>query len=289
MMPTGRFAPTPTGPLHMGSLLTALASYLCVKQKNGHWLIRFDDLDSLRTVPGSADHIYRSLTQHGLVPDLPPVYQSQRKGLYDQALQSLIDRKLVYGCVCTRKITRSHQIYPGNCRGQQHPLANTALRLQLPVAELAFMDAVQGPQSSKLDTQIGDIIVRRRDGYYAYHFACAIDDGGSMVTEVVRGMDLLGDTPAQLAVMHLLGLKPPTYAHLPILINVHGQKLSKQNHAPPIDQTPPNQNLFRCLRWLGLDLPGEAWHWSVDELLEYGRRNFDVAKIPKSLPPIPAT
>ncbi|MBM4204932.1 MAG: tRNA glutamyl-Q(34) synthetase GluQRS [Gammaproteobacteria bacterium] len=286
MSVTGRFAPSPTGPLHLGSLLAALGSYCSAKKAGGRWLVRIDDLDGSRNVSGAAEEILRSLVAHGLFPDAAPIFQSSRQANYQAALDTLITLGHTFVCKCSRKDLFGHKIYPGFCRTLMLSTAGNAIRLHMPGLELSFHDEIQGSQSCSLSEEIGDIILIRRDGYFSYHFACAVDDGQTGITEVVRGADLLAETPAQVAIMQLLGLPAPRYAHLPILRDRSGQKLSKQTFAQPLNNHQAARNICRCLRLLNIPLPHDAESLGVSSLLDFGVRAFEVDKVPPALAPV---
>ena len=283
----GRFAPSPTGPLHLGSLLTAVGSFLSARSRGGKWLVRFDDLDSPRNAPGAVGHILQTLQSHGLYPDAPPQFQSRNLASYEAALVCLTEAGHTFGCRCSRKLLDGSTIYPGNCRTLGLAGPDTAVRLRMPALRTEFPDRIQGFQSSDVTRTVGDIILRRRDGCFAYHLACAVDDGSGGISEVVRGADLLTETHAQLVIMKLLRLNVPAYAHLPLLRDPDGHKLSKQSHAPAVDNARPQENLAFCLRLLGLVLPADISGWPVSQLLAFGASAFESQKVPMVLPRLP--
>ena len=245
----GRFAPSPTGPLHLGSLTTALGSWLDAKAHGGQWIVRMEDVDTPRTIAGSDQIILQQLKACGLIWDEEPVWQSQRTHLYQAALEQLINKQLVYGCTCSRKqieealqqtgvILRPHEelVYPGTCRNQLHSLDRSALRMQLPSpCIVGFIDRVMGHQSQNLNAAVGDFVLRRADGLFNYQLAVVVDDHLQGITHVVRGDDLLSNTERQIYLQQSLGYASPSYMHLPIVNNDAGEKLSKQNHAQAID------------------------------------------------------
>ncbi|HEY3077419.1 MAG TPA: tRNA glutamyl-Q(34) synthetase GluQRS [Burkholderiales bacterium] len=240
-MYTGRFAPSPTGPLHMGSLIAALASWLDARAAGGRWLVRVEDLDRPRAVPGAADEILRSLERLGLGWDGEIVYQSRRDALYGAALDKL--RAHTYWCSCTRReiadsslalATDGAHIYPGTCRTRKAP-EGRALRIRTDRQEIRFHDRLQGAQSQVLERDIGDFVLYRADGLYAYQLAVVVDDAAQGVTDVVRGADLLDSTPRQIYLQRLLGVPTPRYLHVPVAVNAAGEKLSKQTGAMPIE------------------------------------------------------
>ncbi|MCK9503646.1 MAG: tRNA glutamyl-Q(34) synthetase GluQRS [Porticoccaceae bacterium] len=269
---TGRFAPSPTGPLHFGSLLAALVSYLDARAHGGKWLVRMEDLDPPREVPGAASHILRQLEDHGLFWDAQVLFQSQRQQRYGDILQHLFDKGVAYYCDCSRQAIRAMGgVYSGRCYGR-HDVRRQGAAVRLHIADnttIEFCDLFQGIQRQCLNTEVGDFIVRRKDGLYAYQLAVVVDDCDQSVTHVLRGMDLLDSTARQLWLMAVLGYQQPVYGHLPVALNRSGQKLSKQNHAPSLDQQGVCDNLYQALSWLGIELeagivnPEEILHCAV--------------------------
>lgn len=254
MSSTGRFAPSPTGDLHFGSLLAATASFCEARSKGAQWLLRIDDIDPPRSIKGSAQSIQQSLLKYGMQWDNPVQYQSQHNTRYKKALANLIEQDLVFKCRCSRKSLPPDNIYPGTCRGNRvksinEPIVDSALRLILPDS-LEFTDAVQGMQSVSPSRQIGDIVIWRRDALVSYSLACAVDDALDC-TEVIRGADLLPSTAAQLAIMQYLSIPVPRYAHIPLAVNTDGDKLSKHSKAASIDTMPPLTTLQHAWRFLG--------------------------------------
>ncbi len=245
----GRFAPSPTGPLHLGSLTTALGSWLDARAHGGQWIVRIEDIDRPRTIAGADQIILHQLKACGLVWDEEPVWQSQRTHLYEAALQQLVNKQLVYGCRCSRKqieealqesgvILEPHEelVYPGTCRGKLHPLDQAALRMKLPSQYVMnFVDRMMGSQSQNLNTAVGDFVLRRADGLFSYQLAVIVDDYLQGITHVVRGDDLLSNTARQIYLQQCLGYPTPSYMHLPIVKNDAGEKLSKQTQAEAID------------------------------------------------------
>jgi glutamyl-Q tRNA(Asp) synthetase len=252
-MYTGRFAPSPTGPLHMGSLVAALASWLDARAVGGRWLVRIEDLDRPRCVPGAADDILRTLERLGLGWDGEVAYQSRRGALYEAALHKLP----TYWCSCTRREIADSSlglavdgapIYPATCRPGAMG-AKRALRVRTSSAEICFDDRVQGRQCQQLERDIGDFVLYRADGMFAYQLAVVVDDSQQNVTEVVRGADLLDSTPRQIYLQRLLGAPTPGYLHVPVAVNAAGEKLSKQTGARPVE--PTTDTLRSALRFLG--------------------------------------
>lgn len=266
----GRFAPSPTGPLHMGSLIAALASCLDARAGSGRWLVRIEDLDRPRCVAGAAGEILRALERFGLRWDGEVVYQSRRHELYRQALDEL--RADTYWCNCTRReiadsslglASDGAHIYPGTCRARRLSKGR-ALRLRTSSEEIRFHDRLQGEQSQVLERDIGDFVIYRADGQYAYQLAVVVDDAAQGVTEVVRGADLLDSTPRQIYLQRLLGLPTPRYLHVPVAVNAAGEKLSKQTGATAIELS--FQTVRAALRFLGQpeaqDLQQAARNWN---------------------------
>lgn len=258
----GRFAPSPTGPLHFGSLVCALASYLDAKRHGGQWLLRIEDIDPPREQPGAADAIKRTLEAHGLYWDGEVRYQSQRSDAYWECLNELKKLDLVYPCNCTRaRLASLNGPYDGHCR-RHPPPAGEACALRLKVIELPeafrqvnnnieFRDRICGAQSENIEMISGDFVTHRKDGLFAYQLAVVVDDIDQGVTDVVRGDDLLDTTARQIFLYHILGKTPPSYAHIPVIKDAQGNKLSKQNHAPAVDDSTPVENLQRALTCLG--------------------------------------
>ncbi|MCZ6642594.1 MAG: tRNA glutamyl-Q(34) synthetase GluQRS [Gammaproteobacteria bacterium] len=284
--PGGRFAPSPTGPLHMGSLLAATASFLDARAQNIPWCLRIDDIDTPRNVPGAADDIIRTLVAHDLHWDGPIVWQSQRSAHYEAAVHTLLNTSRIFYCRCSRRLLRGITVYPGTCRHMRDPAPETALRVEVADARLRFDDNIQGRQQDYLFETVGDFIVKRRDGLIAYQLATAVDDGSDEITQVVRGSDLLDNTPRQLFLMELLNLEPPEYAHIPTLVSANGQKLSKQYHAAPVEAANAAKNLYQIFCLLGQNPPAESEFSSCEALLNWGIHNWSMDAIPavKTLP-----
>jgi glutamyl-Q tRNA(Asp) synthetase len=239
----GRFAPSPTGPLHAGSLVAALASWLDARAHRGTWLIRIEDLDPPREVPGATEDILRTLAEFGMESDEPIVQQSARTALYEAAFGRLRELGRVYGCACTRSEIEGAAaaaglapgIYPGTCRQGTGGRAIRAWRFRVE-GVAAFIDRAVGLQSQDLAQAVGDFVVRRADGLWAYQLAVVVDDDDQRVTDVVRGADLLDNTPRQIALQRALGLQTPRYLHVPVVVNERGEKLSKQTGARALDR-----------------------------------------------------
>jgi len=273
----GRFAPTPSGPLHFGSIVAAAGSYLDALAHGGEWHVRIDDLDPPRVAPGAADRILRTLGSLGFEWTGPVVRQSERTPAYAEALLDVQARAHVYPCTCTRVEIAAAGLtgiegprYPGTCRaGPSHPSRAPALRVEVPDAPLAFTDLLQGPQVQNLAEDTGDFVLRRADGVYAYHLACVVDDTQDGFTHVVRGADLLDSVGRQLHLVRTLGWPEPQYLHLPVAVDAAGQKLSKQTLAPPVADG-DTAVLGQALAFLNHPPPreldgapaGEWWAWA---------------------------
>ena len=241
----GRFAPSPTGPLHVGSLLAALASYLDARRAGGRWLLRMEDVDPPREMPGAADAILRTLDAHGLTWDGPVLYQSTRGEAYLEALEHLARDDRLFPCTCTRSLLGPG----GSCAGRCVPRHDTPHTLRLRLGSTrSFEDLILGPQTPSGDPM--DRVLRRRDGLFAYTLAVVVDDAWEGITHVIRGRDLLGETSVQLQLFDALGHRPPTYGHIPLLYNEVGTKLSKQTGAPALDDSEASANLRRALAYL---------------------------------------
>jgi glutamyl-Q tRNA(Asp) synthetase len=254
----GRFAPTPSGPLHFGSLVAAVGSYLDARSAGGEWLLRIDDVDTPRVAPGATDAILRCLEACGLEWDGEVAWQSRRGAAYAEAVERLRATGLVYPCDCSRKDVEAAGIpgiegpvYPGTCRNRTHIDGAHALRVRTDDAPVGFDDFLQGRVSQRLESEVGDFVLRRADGIYGYHLACAVDDAAQGVTHVVRGADLLASTPRQIYLQRLLGLPQPHYLHLPIALDGNGAKLAKQTLAPAVDIRDPAPALAQALAFLG--------------------------------------
>ncbi|OUS09208.1 tRNA glutamyl-Q(34) synthetase GluQRS [Gammaproteobacteria bacterium 54_18_T64] len=283
----GRFAPSPTGPLHKGSLLAALASFLDARANSGQWLLRIEDLDPPREVPGAADLILRQLDEHGLHWDGPVLYQSSRLPAYQDALQQLGRAGLLYACDCNRARLRTlNGCYDGACRARKANSAATspdkphAIRIQLPErCSIALDDLIQGVMVFDLG-KTGDFILWRRDQLPAYQLACSLDDGYQGISHVVRGSDLLDSSPRQMHLLHCLDIETPQYAHIPVLSNPQGEKLSKQNHAPKLNSRQVLSNLLDCLGLLGFNTPSELCGASIPQVLDWATKHWQLSNIP---------
>lgn len=260
----------------MGSLVCALASYLDVKAANGHWLIRIEDVDTVRTTPGTSEHILKTLGAHGFFSDSDVVIQSERSSAYSQALETLQTLDICYSCSCSRKKLQGYKYYPGFCR--ENPATNdtTAIRLKTNATQIRFKDEIQGYIEQNLATEPGDFILKRKDGLFAYHLAVVVDDAAQGVNRILRGIDLLDCSPAQIYLQQLLGLESPSYAHIPVIVNQQHQKLSKQTYAQEIDTNTPCANLLSALTLLGQkNIPSASRH-SVFDILDTACMQWDL-------------
>ncbi len=278
----GRFAPSPTGPLHLGSLVAALASYLDAKAHRGRWLVRIEDIDPPRELPGSASQIIQTLQAHGLVPDEPVLYQSSRIKAYQAYIATLRQQGHLSACSCSRHQLRHHPVYPGTCRNTATTDSETALRLRVDERSIILDDLIQGRQNWSISTCVGDFVIRRRDKLFAYQLAVTIDGAFQRITRVVRGCDLLDSTARQVYLQQLLGFPTPDYAHLPVLVNAQGHKLSKQTGATPVDDARPEQNLWNALCVLGQNPPNGIHLAGVVEILSWARDNWNLSHLPAS-------
>ena len=277
----GRFAPSPTGPLHFGSLAAALASWLDARSAGGRWLVRMEDLDQPRVVPGAAEKILRRLGDLGLEPDGPVVYQSARLGLYEDALRKLETR--TYPCACTRKELEDSalaidgsRIYPGTCRDGIAPgKSPRAVRVRTDPESILFTDRVQGKLGQSVEREVGDFVLRRADGFISYQLAVVVDDAAQGVTDVVRGADLLDSTARQIHLQRLLGVPTPRYLHVPVATSTAGEKLSKQTRAA--DAGP--DDVAAALAFLGMTVPAGL---PTRELLAWAVGHWDTARIPRT-------
>ena len=290
----GRFAPSPTGPLHLGSLVAAVGSWLSARSAGGEWLVRMEDLDGPRVVPGAADEILRALERYGLHWDGAVVVQSERTGLYEDALARLRGMGLAYDCGCSRAevaraagapdasdpVDGTGAVYAGTCRGGLAPeRAARAVRFRVPDGTVAFEDRVRGRIEEEVSRVVGDFVVRRADGPFAYQLAVVVDDAEQGVTEVVRGGDLLSSTARQVALQSALGLPTPAYAHLPLVLGRDGKKFGKRDGALPLetlDEKRVLETLALALRLLGQ----EAIEGPAPEMLSAAARAFDAGRIP---------
>ncbi|MEJ8865085.1 tRNA glutamyl-Q(34) synthetase GluQRS [Pseudomonas jessenii] len=280
----GRFAPTPSGHLHFGSLVAALASYLDARSVGGRWLMRMEDLDPPREVPGAQAAILKALESYGFEWDGDLVRQSERHDAYAEVIDRLFNQGLAYACTCSRKqLEPYHGIYPGLCRNAGHGTDDAAIRLRVPELEYHFIDRVQGQYRQHLGREVGDFVIRRRDGLYAYQLAVVLDDAWQGITDIVRGADLLDSTPRQLYLQELLGLPQPRYLHIPLITQPDGNKLGKSYRSPPLTEDQATPLLLRALRALGQDPGTELAYATPREVLNWGIAHWDASLIPRTL------
>jgi glutamyl-Q tRNA(Asp) synthetase len=276
----GRFAPSPTGQLHFGSLVAAVGSWLCARHATGQWLVRMEDIDPPREVAGSAAGILAALPAFGLVADEPPLFQSQRIAAYDVAFEQLRTAGQLFPCWCSRSELAAggglHQ--DGQCVAVADSNRPPAWRLRVPDIEVDFDDALQGPQRENLRERVGDFVIRRAEGFYSYQLACVVDDAFQGITEVVRGSDLLDSTARQIWLQRCLGLPTPAYRHLPLVMGADGRKLSKSEQSSPVDPANPLPALQQALSFLSV--PTQAAATDVRDLLAHALANFDPALLP---------
>lgn len=280
----GRFAPTPSGHLHFGSLVAALASYLDARAVGGRWLVRMEDLDPPREEPGAQAAILKALESYGFEWDGEMVRQSDRHAAYAEVLDRLFSQGLAYACTCSRKqLEPYHGIYPGLCRNAGHGPQDAAIRLRVPELNYRFTDRVQDEFQQHLGRDVGDFVIRRRDGLYAYQLAVVLDDAWQGVTDIVRGADLLDSTPRQLYLQELLGLAQPRYLHVPLITQPDGHKLGKSYRSPPLAADQATPLLLRALRALGQTTDDALLHASPREVLRWGIQHWDALLIPRTL------
>lgn len=284
----GRFAPSPTGALHFGSLVAAVGSYLDAKSRHGEWLVRIEDLDPPRVVEGAADDILRTLEALELYWDGAVMYQSRRGEAYREALALLQRQGALYPCNCSRREiadsaldSSSGLVYPGYCRnGMRSGRAEHALRVRTDDVPVQFRDRLQGHCLQQLVTEAGDFVLRRADGLYAYQLAVVVDDAAQEISDVVRGADILDSTPRQIYLQKLLGLTTPSYLHLPVAVNIQGEKLSKQTLAPALEVDLPLPLLFKALEFLGQEPPRELLQGELASVWSWAIAHWTVTKVP---------
>ncbi len=290
----GRFAPSPTGPLHKGSLVAAVASYLEAISHHGEWLVRMEDVDELRNVKGAADNILRSLEAYGFEWHGEVLYQTQRKEAYQEALSELQRKQLIYPCTCSRKQLRRlaqngdistsklGNIYPGTCIHNEFAdfdPADYSIRIQTPSENVGFSDRLLGAYSQQLQAELGDFIIRRRDGLFAYQLAVVVDDAYQMISSVVRGADLLDSTPRQIYLQQCLDYPSLDYTHLPLILHDNGDKLSKQTGAEGIGTQANIPLLVDCLSFLGQQPPAELAQESLATVWQWAIQNWSIDKV----------
>ena len=285
----GRFAPSPTGPLHIGSLVSAVASYLEARANQGEWHVRIEDLDPPREMPGASDLILRTLDIHGFEWDGDVCYQSQRSELYESALQELLREGQAYPCGCSRTDIAQAlgtftgiQRYPGTCRqGLPRGRKPRALRVRTESRVISFTDALQGLHVQNVFEEVGDFVIKRADNQFAYQLAVVVDDHAQGITDVVRGSDLLSSTPRQIYLQSLLRLPTPTYTHVAVITNQRGEKLSKQTHAKPLDLVRPQIALVQALDYLGQNPPEELRNNPLQDVWQWAFRHWRIENVVK--------
>ena len=284
---TGRFAPTPSGPLHFGSIVTALASFLQARTRQGRWLLRIDDLDTPRVKPGASDDILKALQLLSLHWDGQVLYQSHRHEAYQAAMEILLNQGLLYRCDCPRKETRGTP-YPGTCRERNVPLCHqAALRIRTDNSLVHFHDLIQGDYTRNINAESGDFIVQRADDVYGYALTVVVDDTFLGVTEVIRGADLLASTPEQILMHQYLGLTVPVYGHVPVATDPSGKKLSKRYEATDaLMESDPGSLLIRALEFLGQQVDPQLIGADTASVISWALENWNIARVPrvKSLP-----
>jgi glutamyl-Q tRNA(Asp) synthetase len=284
----GRFAPSPTGPLHLGSLIVAVASYLEAKSNDGQWLVRIEDIDQAREVPGAAEDILLTLASFGFIWDETVIYQSKRQK-YAAALEKLVDNSLAYPCFCSRKEVADSAIlgldgliYQGTCRNnnQENTAKKPAIRIKVPESYIGFIDGLQGKIKQHLAQDIGDFILARADGFYAYQLAVVIDDEAQQISHVVRGADLIDSAPRQIYLQQALGFATPHYVHIPIATNSLGAKLSKTTLANPLDKTKPELALWQALDFLGQAPPNAMKTATLNTIWDWAKTHWHLTHVP---------
>ena len=279
----GRFAPSPTGPLHLGSLLAAFGSWLLARHAGGEWLVRIEDVDRAREVPGAAARQLDTLAAFGLVPDRPPVHQSQRHALYQAALEQLKQAGAAFPCACSRSELAAQGGIHRHCIATA-ARGRPAWRLRVPDGlRIGFDDGLQGRNEQDLAAEVGDFVLRRADGYWAYQLAVVVDDADQGITDIVRGADLLDSTPRQILLQRTLGLPTPRYLHLPLVLDAHGHKLSKSGAALAVDPANPLPALRHCWSLLGQDPAPMAQARTPENLLQRTQEHFDPTALPARL------
>ena len=278
----GRFAPSPSGPLHFGSLVTALASFIHAKQHLGTWLVRIEDIDPPREQQGAASLILKTLEAYGLHWDETVLYQSQQSEKYNHLLNQLAQTQLTYHCICTRaNIKALGGIYQGFCKDKQQPSTQAAIRLVNNLAIHQYHDLIQGDVKCDLALAKEDFILKRKDNLFAYQLAVVHDDIEQKISHIIRGCDLLEPTARQLTLFKTLNQAAPIFGHVPLVVSDEGFKLSKQNKAAAIDINHPQPSLLNALTFLGQKPPAELMNASVEEIITWAVSQFDFNKVPK--------
>ncbi len=287
----GRFAPSPTGKLHFGSLLAALSSYLDAKKNNGKWFLRIEDIDKKREMKGASENIISTLETFGFEWDGRILYQSQRLEIYQSYLDDLLSLKLIYPCGCSRKeIADSGNphgiegaVYLGTCRnGQKKTEKNPSWRIRVDEKPIRYIDKIQGPQEQILSRDIGDFVLKRADNVFSYQLAVTIDDDDQGITNIVRGADLIDSTPRQIFIQNTLGLATPSYAHIPVATNIFGEKLSKQTLAQSLNVDNPTLHLWQAFKFLGQNVDPELTHSDLNTFWQFAIESWEINQVPKS-------
>ena len=280
----GRFAPSPTGPVHYGTLIAAVGSYLQAKKNNGEWLIRMEDVDTTRKIEGSDVDILNTLEAFGFEWHGEIIYQSKQTELYEQALEQLISQSMVFPCLCSRKqlAESNSEIYPGNCRGRHLPEKNEhALRVVAKNITIKFNDAVMAKQSQNIEQQCGDFVIKRRDGLFAYQLAVVVDDALQGISEIVRGADLLDCTPRQIYLQQLLNYPTPAYCHLPLAVDSAGNKISKSEGASKINIKLKEKQLVCVLDFLGQQPPVDLAESNIKDIWVWAIKHWQIKLVPQ--------
>lgn len=284
----GRFAPSPTGPLHFGSLLTALASFLDARHHQGKWLVRIENLDPPREQANAADKILKTLESYNLYWDESVIWQSQRHQLYEDICQHLLSKQKAYYCTCSRSQLSSYNgNYPGTCRKSSNNITNTppdlpyTIRFKIDDKNISFKDRLQGVFEQNVSRAVGDFVIKRKDGLYAYQLAVVVDDHEQKINQVVRGYDLIDNTPRQILLQKTLAYETPAYTHLPIIVNQQGQKLSKQTFAPSVSGDNPKSVLLTALKVLGYPIQRDMIDANMNSIINWAIKNWSLKNIPK--------
>ena len=278
----GRFAPSPTGPLHAGSLVAALASYLLAKSADGQWLIRIEDLDPPREIPGMAERQLEDLAGFSLFSDLPVLWQSRRSDIYEAALRQLLEQDKAFFCICSRSQLQAQNGIHRHCVTRHDDLRG-AIRLRVPDECIEFTDGLYGLQRQNLATETGDVVLKRADGLYAYQLAVVVDDAAQGINQVVRGADLLDSTPRQIFLQRQLGLPTPEYMHIPLVMDEQGHKLSKSRWAAGLDQDDRFKALCEAYRHLGQDVGVLSRQNSMAINLSAACGHFDLDRLKRTI------
>ncbi|MCQ8889192.1 MAG: tRNA glutamyl-Q(34) synthetase GluQRS [Pseudoalteromonas sp.] len=278
----GRFAPSPSGPLHFGSLVAAVGSFLDAKANQGKWLVRIEDIDTTRVVKNADSDILHTLQAYALNWDEPVVYQTQRLDLYQDVTQTLLKQNLIYACRCTRKqIKAIGGIYQGHCKSLNHDKTTGALRLTQQYPTTHFSDLIQGDINVNKALAVEDYLIKRSDGLFAYQLVVVIDDIDQGINRIVRGADLIEPTARQISLFKQLNSPTPEFAHLPLAVAEPGFKLSKQNYAPAISKQNPKPALISAFEFLGLPISTDLIDLNIEQLIAWGVKNFSIKQVPK--------